>query len=61
MSLECGLVDDTDIAAVTLLMQSGELVFYYPYLSIFKLVEKNPSDTVCQGIYVHYCVAELHQ
>jgi len=40
MSPECSLVDDTDIPAVMLLMQSGELVFYYPYLSIFKTVEK---------------------
>lgn len=63
MSLECDLVHDTDTPEAMLLMQSGELVFYYPYLSIFKNVEKNPkpSDTVCQGICVHYRMTESHQ
>lgn len=36
MPLECSVVDDIDIPAVMLLIQSGELVLYYPYLYILK-------------------------
>lgn len=36
MPLECSLVDDNDIPAVMLLIESGDVVLYYPYLSILK-------------------------
>lgn len=43
---ECSLVDDTNIPAVMVLMQSGEPVFYYPYLSIFKTVKIKQHQTL---------------
>lgn len=62
MSHVCISVDDPTIPAVMVLMQSGELVFYYPSSPVSRLWKKTLSGTVCYSlVMLHYGTTEWHQ
>lgn len=61
MPLECSLVDDTDNTC-SYVFDTIRRASIIPTSLFSRLCEKpKSSDTLLQGIYVHYCTTELHQ